>query len=137
MSLIFAASGDQQSTLHSSRIIGPFLHLLFPKMPPATVAEMVFYIRKSAHFCEFAVLAVLFWYGLRKPVWTDPRPWPWPKCAARNAWLLSVACAISDEVHQYFVPGRQAAVLDVVIDATGAAAGLFLLRALGRQWRFW
>ena len=135
MSLIFAVSGDKKSSLHSSRIIGPIMHWLFPKMTPATVAEVVLYVRKSAHLTEFAVLAALFWFALRKPARKDPRPWSW--CTARNAWLLAVACAVSDEFHQHFVPGRTAAILDVVIDATGAAAGLLLLWFIGRRLKFW
>ena len=135
MTLIFAASGDQKSVHHSSRLIGPFVHWLFPQMPPAQVAEVVFYVRKSAHFTEFAVLAGLLWYALRKPVRHDPRPWS--AAPARNAWLLATACAASDELHQYFVPGRQAAVLDVVIDASGAATGLLLIWAFGRWRKYW
>jgi len=38
---------------------------------------------------------------------------------------------ISDEIHQWFVPGRQADLLDVIADAVGAllAAGLFVARS--------
>ena len=135
MSVIFAASGDQKSVHHSSRLIGPFVHWLFPEMPPDQVAEVVFYVRKSAHFSEFAVLAGLLWYALRKPVRHDPRQWS--ASPARYAWLIATACAASDELHQYFVPGRQAAVLDVVIDAAGAATGVLLIWTFGRWRKYW
>lgn len=135
MALIFAASADSKSVQHSSRLLGPFLHWLFPQMSAATVGEIVFQIRKGAHFTEFAVLAGLFWFALRQPRRGDQRPWS--GCTARNAWLLATACAISDELHQRFVPGRQAAFVDVVIDSAGAAAGLILLWALGRWRKLW
>ena len=35
--------------------------------------------------------------------------------------------AISDEVHQYFIPGRSARVLDVCIDSAGVLTGIFIL----------
>ena len=41
-----------------------------------------------------------------------------------GAWAAAVAYAISDEVHQWFVPGRQSDPIDVLLDATGAAVGL-------------
>ncbi|GAA4069041.1 hypothetical protein GCM10022410_13710 [Amphibacillus indicireducens] len=37
---------------------------------------------------------------------------------------ICVLFAISDEVHQLFVPGRAGQVMDVVIDTTGAIAGI-------------
>ena len=41
---------------------------------------------------------------------------------------LAVLYAVSDEVHHGFVPGRNAAVADVLIDSVGAGVGLFLYR---------
>ncbi len=48
-------------------------------------------------------------------------------CTARCAFLLAVAVAsiygATDEIHQSFVPGRNADVLDWVADTLGAALG--------------
>ena len=46
----------------------------------------------------------------------------------RAALAAGVAYAISDEVHQHFVPGRVGAPLDVVIDSAGVAIGVLLWR---------
>lgn len=43
---------------------------------------------------------------------------------AAGAFLISVAYAVSDEVHQSFVPGRGGTATDVLIDAAGAALGM-------------
>ena len=41
---------------------------------------------------------------------------------------------MTDEVHQAFVPGRQGAVLDVLVDAAGVLVGVYVLgRAARRQ----
>ena len=49
--------------------------------------------------------------------------------------LVAGAYGITDEVHQSFVEGRQASVLDGVADAVGAtlAVGVFALLAGGRS----
>lgn len=40
--------------------------------------------------------------------------------------LIGMLIAITDEIHQYFVPGRTALVKDVVIDATGVIIGTLI-----------
>ena len=43
---------------------------------------------------------------------------------------VGITYAISDEVHQYFVPGRNASVGDVLIDLFGVFTGIFTLITL-------
>ena len=50
---------------------------------------------------------------------------------AATAILISIAYGISDEVHQAFVPGREADPYDVVADAIGALAGTIACWAWG------
>jgi VanZ family protein len=128
MALIFSASGDANSCQRSSRIIGPILRWLFPDISDAALTAVVTIVRKCAHLAEYAVLAMLWWRALRKPARSDPRPWSW----AETGWaVLFVALyAATDEFHQFFVSSRNASVLDVMIDTTGAILGLLLLWAL-------
>jgi len=42
---------------------------------------------------------------------------------ATTAVLITVGYAVTDEVHQMFVPGRSADVYDLLADAAGATAG--------------
>ncbi len=70
-------------------------------------------LRKLAHTAEFAVLGALLLRTLRDD---------WAALAA------GVAYAVSDELHQHFVPGRVGSPLDVAIDSVGVAAGLLLWR---------
>ncbi len=49
------------------------------------------------------------------------------------AAAIGIAYAVTDEVHQAFVPGRQGAVRDVLIDAVGVLIGVYVLgRAVRR-----
>ena len=135
MGVIFSASGDTKSLEHSSRIIAPFLRFFFPNLQPATVEEVVFLVRKCAHLTEYAVMALLFWRALRKLVRGASRPWQWSE--ARMAILLVALYAATDELHQLFVPSRQALVTDVMIDTIGGIAGVVLLWGVGRLLRKW
>jgi VanZ family protein len=73
-------------------------------------------LRKLAHAAEFAVLGALLLRAL---------------AAERAALALGIAYAVSDELHQHFVPGRLGSPFDVLIDAVGVAAGVTLWRRLG------
>jgi len=45
---------------------------------------------------------------------------------------ICVLYAVSDEVHQLFVPGRGRQVRDVLIDSAGAIVGIGLYRVVSR-----
>ena len=74
-------------------------------------------LRKLAHAVEFGVLGALLVRALGAP---------WP------AFLLGVAYAVSDELHQSFVSGRMGSPLDVAIDAVGVGFGVVLWQRLVR-----
>lgn len=78
-------------------------------------------LRKIAHAAEFAVLGFLLVRALGGQ-WVP--------------FALGVGYAISDEVHQHFVPGRLGSPVDVAIDAIGVGVGVFLARHyhLARGW---
>ena len=78
-------------------------------------------VYKSAHLFTYAVLAWLWWRAL-----TAERRITWPLLL--TALLLSSLYGISDEIHQYFVPGRHARIADVLFDTGGAIVMILLLR---------
>ena len=45
-------------------------------------------------------------------------------------WSLAIGViyAVSDEIHQYFVPGRSMQISDIVIDSFGVLSGIFVAR---------
>ncbi len=47
--------------------------------------------------------------------------------------FLAVAFGVTDEVHQSFVPGRNADLMDLVADALGASLGAVVAALWGRR----
>jgi len=68
-------------------------------------------LRKLAHLVEYAVLGALLVRTLRR----EPL-----------AVLIGSAYAVTDEVHQAFVGGRQGSPIDWLIDTAGVLAGTLL-----------
>ena len=124
MTVIFIASADAHSYEHSSFIVEPLLHWLFPKMSQEHIEQIHHVIRKCGHLTEYAILALLLWRALHLSKNNLPT-WSWPKVG--GTLLLVFIYAATDEFHQRFVPTRTALVSDVFIDTAGGAIGLFAL----------
>lgn len=82
------------------------------------------YIRKTAHFSEYFLLAVtvafpLYVYGVRGPL------------LLFSAGIFCVSFACLDEYHQSFIDGRSPQKRDVVIDSLGILVGIILTRIVG------
>lgn len=133
--VIISASGDSKSVQRSSRIIEPLVRWLFPNASDETVHTAVFVGRKWAHVTEYAILALLVWRARRG---TKQSPLAgWLGRDAWIAWAVATVFAMTDELHQTFVPGRQGSIWDVLIDSIGAAGGLFVLWWMGRRRKLW
>jgi len=74
-------------------------------------------IRKLAHFFAYLVLGVLVMNALSQSGVSGMR-------ACVFALGICTLYAVSDEVHQLFVPGRSGQAMDVLIDSAGAVAGM-------------
>lgn len=82
-------------------------------------------LRKNAHFFTYLVLGLLTVNAFRRSGLAGIR-------SIVLAMLLCVLYAISDELHQLFVPGRGAQLRDVIIDSAGAAVGIGIYLLLSR-----
>ena len=83
-----------------------------------------YYIRKTAHFTEYFLLAVsvafpLYVYGVRG-LWL-----------VFSAGIFCVCYACLDEYHQSFVAGRSPGKKDVIIDSIGVFFGIIVTRIVG------
>ncbi|HEY1174094.1 MAG TPA: VanZ family protein [Verrucomicrobiae bacterium] len=129
MTLIFLVSTGAGSAKNTSRIIGPLLRWFFGNISDETVWGIQFYIRKTGHAVGYAILAILCWRALGpQPVrWIREH---WHTRTAFIAWLIASLYAITDEVHQSFIPSRQGSAWDVLLDSFGAWLGMMLVRAI-------
>jgi VanZ family protein len=80
---------------------------------------------KTGHFIGYGILGALTLRALARE-----RIAGVTLRAALLAVLLSAAYGVSDECHQYFVPGRSPDVYDVAADTAGAAAAAVGLWAI-------
>jgi len=85
-------------------------------------------LRKAAHFAEYGLFSVLWYFALRPD--GDPGIRQWSRRPAWAAVLASSAFAVLDEFHQAFVPGRGASLFDVFIDSAGALFSILVLYRL-------
>jgi VanZ family protein len=126
MTLIFGASTDLGSTQHTSRIIGPILRFFSPNVSDKTIHDIQVVVRKTGHLTGYAILALLLYRARQKNLFTAH----WTLNSALFAEIIATLYAITDEFHQSFVPTREASAWDVLIDATGAAIALLILRVI-------
>ena len=88
-------------------------------IPNLSTAEGVLgdVLSSGAHAVEYAIFAVLLLRALD---------------ARLAAFAAGIAYAITDEIHQSFVPGRVASGIDLLVDAVGLAVGIVLLERARR-----
>lgn len=80
--------------------------------------SVVNFIRKAAHFLEFTGLAVLIYNALYR-TFGFTRPY--------LSFILTAVYAVSDEIHQIFVPERACRLFDIFVDCCGAVTGIAVL----------
>ncbi|AGA70570.1 putative integral membrane protein [Desulfitobacterium dichloroeliminans LMG P-21439] len=85
-----------------------------------------FIVRKSAHFLSYLMMGLLTMNALRRSGVKGLR-------LVAIAIVICVLYAISDEVHQLFVPGRSGQIKDVLIDSGGAIVGTVFHRLFERR----
>ena len=112
-------SSDAQSNLLVDFIAQNFPHVRHGlENNLISLSTLIFLVRKTAHFTEYAILGALFYLNLIQ----------FPKLNSHIKKLLlpilfSFLYACTDELHQIFVPGRSAQFRDVLIDTLGASFG--------------
>lgn len=123
--VIFLLSSPQGSMSETSRIIGPLITFFFPEMPEASRQIIHGYVRKTAHFTEYAMLAFL-----------TARACAATLSLARWRYLVPVASvsavAFLDEFNQTFLASRTGSIWDVALDISGGIVMITALWLIGR-----
>lgn len=114
-------SSDAQSNLFVDFIAQNFPHVRHGlENDLISLSTLIFLVRKTAHFTEYAILGSLFFLNLRNT------PLGLIKHPLATSILFSFLYACTDEIHQIFVPGRSAQFRDVLIDTLGASFGAII-----------
>lgn len=130
MAVIFAFSAQnaESSTDTSDGVVDRVVEEMFGTadrniVPDSVRLAVSFIVRKAAHFASYFLLGSLcagaFLSDTRRLLVTN-----------LYALGLSFAYAVSDEIHQLFVPGRAGRLLDVGIDTAGALCGILVFCAV-------
>jgi VanZ family protein len=130
LGVIFYLSSPEGAFTNTSRIIGPILQFLFPDMSEAARMVIHGYVRKAAHFTEYAVLAFL---AARACVMSASL-FLWRFRYLVPLMLVAIVSA-ADETNQSFLASRTASVYDVLIDIAGGAVMTLLMWSTGRPGR--
>jgi VanZ family protein len=128
--------------MHASTSTTP-LRLASLLLPPLAVMAVIFYlssqpstahypvwevvVRKVGHAGGYALLAFTLWRAFRGLLASTHRFVP-----VLAAVAVSVAYAVSDELHQTLVTGRHGSPVDVLIDSVGIVAAAVLAARLSR-----
>ena len=83
------------------------------------------YLDKVLHFVAYALLGILFLRAFKTSRIKNN-----VKLMLILSILLSFLYGISDEIHQYFVPYRNADLMDVLADMFGAIMGVYIYQSL-------
>ena len=144
MSSFGHTSSDAQSNLFVDFIAQNFPHVRHGlENNPISLSTLIFLVRKTAHFTEYAILGSLFFLNLRNWLKSNTtlvkisKPQTTKTVAKKvtlglikyslfMSILFSFLYACTDEIHQVFVPGRSAQFRDVLIDTLGASFGAII-----------
>lgn len=74
---------------------------------------------KTAHIAEYSILGFLLAFGLGVTKSNF-------EFMARQVLIIGVILGATDEIHQFFVPGRSTDIVDLLADLTGVALGVLI-----------
>ena len=132
MALIFLLSHQPatESIQLSSGITRIIEDMIVRISPDTSLSQgsLNYIIRKSAHFGTYLLLGLFVANALIASNVTKVK-------LILLAFLICVLYAISDEIHQLYVPGRSGQVSDVLIDSSGGLVGVLLYAFIRREWK--
>ena len=126
VALIFSMSAEPaiESTETSGNTLRAILNVIYPGFKNLDetkqqdiIEQNQYFIRKTAHFSSYAFLGILISAAMAQHI----------AKFSLISYGIGTAYAISDEIHQLFVPGRSGQVTDVLLDSAGVALGCMLI----------
>jgi VanZ family protein len=121
---MFWMSTERFSGAHSESMLRVVLRLLDLSVSPSALDLVNSILRKVAHVTEYAILGLLIYRSLGNRVQSFS-----PLRVGTWCILSASVYSLTDELHQAFVPGRHASLVDCGIDTLGAAVAMLLVFA--------
>lgn len=110
---------SNQVATNSSALSGSVVETIKPWFQSIPESILTFLTRKSAHIGLYFVLGLITYSIAIEYRWRA-------KQQIIYSWLFVTGYAITDEIHQLFVPGRSGEVRDVLIDSIAGLVGIWL-----------
>ena len=131
---LFSVQSAQDLSKLSSKIVDIVIKIVLPYYKDLSYEQqkqikekVTLFVRKLAHFTEFAILGFFLMIHLLSYK-------PYIKffnfkmfIRACVSWVIGVLYAFSDELHQMFVTDRYSSIYDVMIDTSGVLIGIFFI----------
>jgi len=118
--VIFSFSTNRFSFSNTDRIIRPLVRWIFPHASLELQESIHFLVRKSGHWTEYFIFSLLLLRAFR-----DQKRNEWQGGSAIWTLILVLFYALSDELHQAFVPSRSAHFSDSMLDFLGGSCAVF------------
>ena len=119
----FSAQAGDESASISNRVVIKIAetihHTLSNTEKEVFIEKFSLTVRKLAHMIEYFILSILIYLFLIEF-------YPKDKYLFLLVILLAIFYALTDEIHQLFVPGRYGSIIDVLIDSMGAFLGTLM-----------
>lgn len=108
-----------------SNVIGRFIS----ELTRIETESLSMIVRKTAHFTEFMVLGICLSVNVKDILEAKSKAvYGYKEWVV--TWLIGTLYAVTDEIHQLFVPGRACAFLDMCINSAGVAVGAMIILIL-------
>lgn len=116
--IFFMSHQPGNDSMQTSNFIVDLLKHIF-SLPNTYEDILSTIVRKGAHMSEYALLAILLFYGFYNTFKNRP--------IFQLTFFTTFLYACTDEFHQLFIVGRSGQISDVLVDSGGALIGLFII----------
>jgi VanZ family protein len=120
--LIFYLSTQKFGSSFSEGLLKEALGSVHCHISAYTFEVLHLLIRKLAHLTEYGILGLLLYSSLE---WESQVSWNSRRMVL--ALVIVAAYSLTDEFHQWFVPGRGPSLVDCGIDIAGGGLGMLCL----------
>ena len=131
MAFIFVMSAEP--AVESSETSGRTLKIIFGIIYPGfrdlngeqqqkIIEQNQHFIRKTAHFTLYTVMGILVSLAVAQHI----------KKFSLISYAIGTLYAVTDEIHQLYVPGRSGQISDVLLDSSGVLLGCIIIFILYR-----